>query len=350
MSTVKPLVPSFHPIDQVPSKMTSIKQPNAGQSNDVFARLPGSVPSKAVNLPVSIGHTSKYYASSDKATAKTMVSISPIRLDTQPPTKPSSAYPTQQLLLTAAEKPADATKVTAPVTCKEETSTPKGPKSSMLPPLPSPVMSGSNAVIKNLSSQFNETSASRTLQNNQSALSTKTGLPVKQETDHLAEALVINYNSYACFDADGTPIKQEEFDLGVGLDGVAIKQEEEDLDANLYASYCNSGPTFAFECLPSDTGAIDESKLDEFTLHSNGSFDGIESFVPIEPHPKIVYAAMQAPKGPNTNKPGKSNTSKPKNKKISERRAKELTNALTTGLSTPGHLDILRGRGGELDL
>ena len=329
MSTVKQFVASFHPIDQVPAKMTSIQQPNAGQSIDFFSHLPGTVASKAANHPVS----SSTYASSAKSAAKTMVSISPIRFDNGP-------YPTQQL--TAQGKAAAATKVTAPVTRKEEPSTPKDHKASTVPYLPDPVMSGSKGVIKNLSTQFNETSATRTLENRVSTAITRTNVPVKQETDDFAEAIDSNYNSYACFGTDSTPIQHEEFDLDTGFDGVPIKQEPIDFDANLYASFSNPIPTFTFEGLPTDSGVIDESKLDEFTLHSNGSFEGIESFPPTELYPQIIVK-----QGPNTNKPGKPNTNKPKHNNTIRKRGKVLTNASTTGVEMPGPLDILRGRGGE---
>ena len=307
-ATQPPFVPSFYAIDQLQAN---------NQHSITTARTVSSTHQESVDLP-----------------PKAVLSISPIRHNKKHP-KPASAYPTQQLA------------AIAPVTCKEEVSTPEDDKMSKMPPLPDPLpTTGSSAPIKNLSNQFigEETPAPHYLQHLTAFHEPNAGAPTKQETDDMEDQCTSDQkNSAYPFFAS---IKQETDKPSFGIDGKAMKHELE-IDAALDSTYCHSVPKIDPQCNPADPNAIDT--LDSFTIHSgglysNGSFDLDETYPPpvimAAPDPKGVYARKVL--GSRRRADAKAaDTTKPKRKKSSKG-----TPSSGSVVTKPTSLDILRGRGG----
>lgn len=309
MSTAQPFLPSFYAIDQLPANI---------QRSVTTARTARSTHEESVDLP-----------------PQAVLSISPIRHD-EKYTKPTRAYPTQQLA------------AVAPVTCKEEVSTPEDDKTSKMPPLPHPSLTtGSSAPIENLSSQFvgeEETPAPHYLQH----------LPTQQETDDMAASFDEKNNAYPFL----ATIKQEADDRSFGISGKSIKQEVDDpifgndgkamkQEATVDSTYCSSIPKIDSLCNLADPNAIDT--LDSFTIHSgglysNGSFDLDETYPPpvimAAPDPKGIYARKVL--GSRRRADAKAaDTTKTKRKKTSK-----ATASSGSVVTKPTALDILRGRGG----
>ena len=290
-----------------------------------------------------------------------VLSISPIRHD-EKYTKPTRAYPTQQRA------------AVAPVTCKEEVSTPEDDKTSKMPPLPHPSLTtGSSAPIENLSSQFvgeEETPAPHYLQHLSTFHQPNAVVPTQQETDDMAASFDEKNNAYPflatikqeaddrSFGISGKSIKQKAGDSIFGIDGKSIKQEADDpifgndgkamkQEATVDSTYCSSVPKIDSLCNPADPNAIDT--LDSFTIHSgglysNGSFDLDETYPPpvimAAPDPKGIYARKVL--GSRRRADAKAaDTTKTKRKKTSK-----ATASSGSVVTKPTALDILRGRGG----
>jgi hypothetical protein len=367
MSTAYPFVPSFYPIKQRPANVASVQQPEPVISNHLLASQTGTVSSKPKSIDVSkhliTGATTSSMQPQPKADAsKAMLSISPISTQASKPT--GVVYPTQQL---AALK--------EPATMKEEAATLLGGQATMPPPSLSILANGSD-LVKNLSTQFEDTPMPHSLKS-LATFSAKAELGIgSKESDDLTKVLQASYDSYSFFAPDGTPMKDDfATDGGDDLifdcvnvtggaaaaaidpelfaaDGVPIKQETPDLDANLLdATYYNAVPTFAFEGVPTETNAIDASKLDEFSLHSNGSFD-LETFPSMEteasiPDPKGILAAKSLARMQSRTMTNRPNTNKPKRKKSAGRKASRASTECSTAVALkPTNKDILRGRGG----
>ena len=351
MSTAQPFLPSFYAIDQLPANI---------QRSVTTARTARSTHEESVDLP-----------------PQAVLSISPIRHD-EKYTKPTRAYPTQQLA------------AVAPVTCKEEVSTPEDDKTSKMPPLPHPSLTtGSSAPIENLSSQFvgeEETPAPHYLQHLPTFNEPNAVVPTQQETDDMAASFDEKNNAYPflatakqeagdrsfgisgksikeeaddrSFAIDGKSIKREAGDSIFGIDGKSIKQEADDpifgndgkamkQEATVDSTYCSSVPKIDSLCNPADPNAIDT--LDSFTIHSgglysNGSFDLDETYPPpvimAAPDPKGIYARKVL--GSRRRADAKAaDTTKTKRKKTSK-----ATASSGSVVTKPTALDILRGRGG----
>jgi hypothetical protein len=219
--------------------------------------------------------------------SRAMLSISPIRC--KGPSSKKPANPTQQLHKTE--------ELTTPVT-----------DGTNLPPLRCPVLSvGSSAYVKNLSNHF-----------------------VGEETPGYSFGNPLIEAASASLRAeDGTPIKQE-------------ADDSEETPNFLDASYLD----FPMPNSHVDASAIDESTLDDFSLASNGSFD-FDTF----PSPETVQVApvVTDPKGIYAMKAMKMNPSAIKKKVKRPSGQKPSTNTsrfLSTEVTEPTDLDILRGRGG----
>jgi hypothetical protein len=334
MSTAKPsFVPSFYTLDQRPTNMNSIKQ-LAARNHHVTSQ-PRAASSKDTDPTAYLvsGGNAANSTHHRSIAEKAMLSISPIRFDRD--TKSKTGYPTQQLMARGGTSTSGAS-----MTIKEEASKP-------LPPLQPMSAGGSRAFIKNLSNHFvgEDTPAAPHSLQNLSTFSVKAEVPIKQETDDIANALDDKYVTYKSFAPDGTPIKQED---DANDTDVAIKQEPSDLDDNLTDMdyyYNDTHSAFQDVNIPTDTNTIDVSTLDAFELNTNGSFD-FETFPSSEieasfPDPKGIYAMKATARrtGPNTNKP--------KSKKSSGRKTPKSNNEpSTTAVFRPTDLDVLRGRGG----